>query len=86
MYITTAGLTGFFFVGMLLIKPESIAIAQFILLPLSLAVIVGSLPLRKSIAIALDYYAELRWDNHRNRSLQYGPAPRPDAADRDDRP
>lgn len=69
MYISTAGLTGLFFVVMLLVRPANLVIARGVLLPLALVVIVGTLPLRKSIAIAFDYYSELRWDNHRHRRV-----------------
>ena len=70
MYITTAGITGVFFVGMLLYKPVQTGIAQMVLLALALIFIVGSLPRRKGMAISLDYLSELLWDNHQNRSVR----------------
>ncbi|MHC5111104.1 MAG: DUF983 domain-containing protein [Planctomycetota bacterium] len=71
MYISTAGLTGVFFVIMLLTKPENLVFWQIVLFTLAMLVIVGTLPMRKSIAIALDYLSELLWDNHRDRKVRH---------------
>jgi len=67
MYISTAGITGVFVAIMLLVRPPQVWIGQLIVLPLALLLIGGSLPVRKGLAIALDYLSELLWDNHRNR-------------------
>ncbi len=58
MYISSAGLTGVFFVALFLIKPTDVLIGQAIVLPLALAVIGGSLPFRKGFAVALEYLVD----------------------------
>lgn len=63
MYISTAMITGVFFVGMLLMRPTAILGYQLLLLPAALAVILGTLPRRKGLAIAVDYLAEWLWEN-----------------------
>jgi uncharacterized protein (DUF983 family) len=58
MYMTTAGLTGSLVVAMFLIRPRVIWIGQLVVSIAAVAVIGLSLPLRKGIAVALDYWIE----------------------------
>jgi uncharacterized protein (DUF983 family) len=57
MYMSTAGLSGALVVAMFLIRPRVVWIGQ-ILVCLAIAVIGFSLPYRKGIAVALDYWVE----------------------------
>ena len=58
MYISTAALTGMIVVAMLLIRPSSLWVGQAVVFPVALALIVGSLPHRKGLAVALEYLVE----------------------------
>lgn len=58
MYVTTAGLTGALLLFMFLINPSTILLGQIIMGFLAVLVIVLTLPHRKSLALALDYYFE----------------------------
>lgn len=58
MYVSSAGLTGLFFAALFLMKPTNVLIGEVIVLPLALIVIVGTLPLRKGIAVALEYLVD----------------------------
>jgi uncharacterized protein (DUF983 family) len=55
MYISTAFLTGVMVVVMLLMHPESIASGRMIVIPAALALYLSTLPVRKALAIALNY-------------------------------
>lgn len=58
MYMTTAGLTGTLVVAMFLIRPRVIWVGQ-ILVALAGAAIIGlTLPLRKGLGVAIDYWIE----------------------------
>lgn len=63
MYISTALITGVFFVAMLLWQPKAILSYQLLLLPAALVAILGTLPRRKGLAIALDYLSEWLWED-----------------------
>ncbi len=58
MYISSAGLIGVFFVALFLIKPTDVLVGQVIALPLALLVIGGTLPIRKGLAVALEYLVD----------------------------
>lgn len=58
MYLSTAFLTGLFIVAMLLTTPTRVWLARSILFPAALVVIVGSLPRRKGLAVAVEYLIE----------------------------
>ena len=58
MYMSTAGLTGSIVVIMLLFRPEHIIIGRVGVFLTALSVIVGSLPIRKGIALALEYLVD----------------------------
>ena len=58
MYVSSAGLIGVFFVALFLIKPTNVLVGQLIVLPLALLVIGGTLPIRKGLAVALEYLVD----------------------------
>src|SRR2546421_11721596 len=55
MYVSTAFLTGVMVIVMLLMHPESIASGRMVVIPIALALYVFTLPVRKALAIALNY-------------------------------
>ena len=55
MYMSTAGLTGLIVVTMFLLRPRVLWVGQVLVVIVAVAVIGLSLPLRKGVAIALDY-------------------------------
>jgi uncharacterized protein (DUF983 family) len=55
MYVSTAFLTGVMVVAMLLMHPESIASGRMVIIPIALALYLSTLPVRKALAIALNY-------------------------------
>jgi uncharacterized protein (DUF983 family) len=55
MYVSTAFLTGVMVIVMLLMHPESIASGRTVVIPIALALYVSTLPVRKALAIALNY-------------------------------
>ena len=59
IYLTTAGMTGAVIIGMLLFRPLDIVVGRTVLAMVALVVIVASLPSRKGLAIAFNYYIEL---------------------------
>ena len=58
MYMSTAGLSGVLVVAMFLIRPRVVWIVQLLVCLAAIAVIGLSLPYRKGIAVALDYWVE----------------------------
>lgn len=70
MYFSTAFLTGIVFVGMFIFRPDMHWRGRTVVLLAALALIVGTLPVRKAIAIAINYVITLRWDNHDNLRLR----------------
>lgn len=60
IYMTTAGLTGVIILCMLLIDVPSVLLGQVGVLVVWFVLIVLTLPVRKAIAIGLDYYFEQR--------------------------
>lgn len=62
MYLSTAFLTGWFVVAMLIVRPSSLVVGRVVLAPAAVLVIVCSLPIRKGIAVALDYLISRRTD------------------------
>ena len=55
MYMSTAGMTGFLVVTMFLIRPRVLWIGQAVVKVAALVLMLLSLPLRKGVAVALDY-------------------------------
>ena len=60
MYMTTAGLTGVLVVLMFLIRPAVVWVGQIAVAIAAVVVIGATLPLRKGLAVALDYLVERR--------------------------
>ena len=55
-FVSTAALTGVLFFLLYLVRPTSPEAAQLWLIPVALVAYVGSMPMRKGIAIALSYW------------------------------
>ena len=55
MYVSTAAISGLFIIAMILINPENQTLGRWLLAIAAIVFIVGSIPQRKGIAIALDY-------------------------------
>jgi uncharacterized protein (DUF983 family) len=55
MYVSTAFLTGVMVIVMLFMHPESIAYGRMVVIPIALGLYVFTLPVRKALAIALNY-------------------------------
>ena len=58
MYMSTAGLSGALVVAMFLIRPRVVWIGQILICLAAIAIIGLSLPYRKGVAVALDYWVE----------------------------
>lgn len=58
MYVSTAFLTGVMVIVMLLMHPETIASGRLVVIPAALALYLSTLPVRKALAIALNYINE----------------------------
>ena len=58
MYLSTAILTGVFFITMLLYRPPSLLLGRVAVFFAGLALIGITLPYRKSLALALDFLAD----------------------------
>ena len=58
MYVSTAFLTGVMVIVMLLMHPETIASGRLVVIPAALALYLSTLPVRKALAIALNYVNE----------------------------
>jgi uncharacterized protein (DUF983 family) len=58
MYMTTAGLTGVLVVTMFLLRPAVVWLGQVAICAAALVLIVLTLPLRKGIAVAINYLLE----------------------------
>ena len=58
MYLSTAALTGIFFIVMLAYRPPSLLLGRIALFLAGLALIGLTLPYRKSLALALDYLVD----------------------------
>ena len=58
MYMTTAGLTGSLVVAMFLIRPRVIWVGQILVALAAVAIIGLTLPHRKGLAVAIDYWIE----------------------------
>lgn len=55
MYVSTAFLTGVMIIAMLLMHPETIASGRMVVIPIALLLYLSTLPVRKALAIALNY-------------------------------
>ena len=61
MYVTTAGLTGFIIVGMLLLRPPSVFVGRLVVAMTAIVLIFMTLPYRKGVAIAIHFISECVW-------------------------
>jgi len=62
MYFSTAFMTGWVILGMFLYRPESIILGLVIVILAALGLMFGTLPFRKGLAFAMDYWIELKTD------------------------
>ena len=60
MYYSTAFFTGLIIIGMLLATPDNQWIGRVLILVAWTACILATMPYRKGVAIAIDYYSERR--------------------------
>lgn len=58
MYFSSAGVAGLFFLYSFLNPPDSAAIGWMTIVPAAALVMLVSLPHRKGVAIAIDYYID----------------------------
>lgn len=66
MYMSTAGLTGFFLILLFLFPaPSNPFLARIFVTSVAVIAFVLSIPLRKSIALALEYYRDAGLENPR---------------------
>lgn len=56
MYLSTAFITGLFFIVLLTVPPRNLAVYRAGLVAAALALYLSTMPLRKSLAIALNYF------------------------------
>ena len=61
MYISTAGLTGVIVLVMLIVDPPNAWLGRTLVLTGAIVLIVGTLPYRKGLALALEYLVERKW-------------------------
>lgn len=64
IYLSTAALTGVVVIGMLLFRPDDLFYGRMMLVGAAVAIVVCSLPSRKGMAIAFDYFIELHSVDH----------------------
>ena len=63
MYLSTAFVTGLIVVAMLLITPANRWAGRIVVLAVAIAAILGTLPIRKSLGVAIEYLVDLRSDH-----------------------
>ena len=71
MYISTAFITGLFVLLMLWVLPNNLWMGRVLVALGALAFFLLTWPARKGIALAFDYWVELRWNN--DGSLRFRP-------------
>lgn len=64
MYVTTAAITGVFIVAMLTLGAKAYWLWRLLVLPSALVAIAGTLPIRKSLAIASEYVMDMWFERH----------------------
>ena len=72
MYMSTGFLTGLIFLGMLLIRPTALWLGRMVVVIAALLLIMGTLPRRKGLALALNYLITLGLDNPEGWTLRRG--------------
>jgi len=70
MYVTTAAITGLIIVAMLMISTGGYWVWRLLVLPLALVAITGTLPIRKSLAIALEYVFDHWFDRQETQTSE----------------
>jgi uncharacterized protein (DUF983 family) len=60
IYVSTAALTGVVIIGVVFLRPFNVVVGRFVLALAAATLIVASLPFRKGVAIALNYFIETR--------------------------
>jgi hypothetical protein len=60
MYMSTAALTGLLVIGMFLVQPANKTLGRWVVAFLAIAVMFGTLPFRKGMAIAWEVYLTSR--------------------------
>jgi len=70
MYLSTAGITGVIVAGMLLLPPANRWLGRGVVLAVAIVLILGTLPLRKSLGIAIEYLVDLRSDHRDDLRLR----------------
>ncbi len=70
MYLSTTFLTGVIVVGMLLFPPDNRWLGRAVVVVAAIAVILGTLPLRKSLGMAVEYLIDLRLDHRQDLCLR----------------
>lgn len=60
IYVSTAALTGVVIVGVVFLRPFNVVVGRFVLAIAAATLIVASLPFRKGMAVALNYFIETR--------------------------
>jgi uncharacterized protein (DUF983 family) len=69
LYLSTAGLTGVLVIFMLVVNPFSILANRALLACLAFTLIVSTLPLRKGLAVAIDYLIDdTMWEQGNKKS------------------
>ena len=71
MYISTACLTGLIVGGMIFFPPENLFLGRTAIVVLSVAFILLTLPIRKGVAMAFEYFVELKWTH--NEQIHFQP-------------
>lgn len=77
MYYSTAIFTGVIIISMFLVRPENLWLGRSIVFAFAVVFIVLTLPYRKGVAIALDYYTELRFSGRADLQLREPTDPGP---------
>lgn len=75
MYFSSAGVAGVFFLYSFLNPPESAAIGWLTIVPSAAVVMLASLPHRKGVAIAIDYYIDPTCGDPPNSNRQTAHSP-----------
>ncbi len=76
LYSTTAALTGLFLIAMFVWRPANVLLGRIFLTAAAVAVIPLTLPVRKGIALALEYISEAKgssllfYDNNDDREIR----------------
>jgi drug/metabolite transporter superfamily protein YnfA len=67
MYMTTAGITGVFLLAMFLVTPQNVVWGKIEAAVLALVVFLATQPIRKGLAIAIEYWVDSRLEFPKHR-------------------